>query len=488
MPPLPLALFLQATLPWLSRDGRAVINGLVATRGNVSSADEMAHRVGLPSRFSLARLLRREGLPPFGELADWASVLQLLWDVEATDRSLLQLAIRAGMEPATCYRRCRRVLGVPWRVARPKRFGWALLQFLTRCPRPKHGGEHLESAAGPQVGREMLVLPAPPSAVVETSRTPQGPAAQQWLTRSGRTPSRGPSPRVGGPLEGTVLAAVPLADAPTDVAVSRDGVAYVARAYGASVERFNPATRTFTGSIAVGNNPTRIVFDRAGERAYVTNQFSDTISVLDVATDTVVDTLTVSGNPAPLLVAPDQRTLYVTTNLDVLYAISLRLRRVVASVPLPATSHHLALHPDRPRLYVATRDAGTVIELGMPSHRVVRTFDLGGQTQAMVIDPDGTELYVANESGRLDVIDLDGGERRASVRLEGGAYGLDLTPDGAQLYVTFPALGRVDVIDRASLRTVHRIAVGGTPRHTAFDIQSRTALIANEGGWVTVVA
>ena len=482
MPPLPLALFLQATLPWLSRDGRAVISGLVATRGNVSSADEMAHRVGLPSRFSLARLLRREGLPPFGELADWASVLQLLWDVEATDRSLLQLAIRAGMEPATCYRRCRRVLGVPWRVARPKRFGWALLQFLTRCHRPKHGGEHLESAAGPQVGREILVLPTPSSALVLPSRLSPG------ATRASRTPSRVPSPRVGGPLEGTVLAAVPLADAPTDMAISRDGVAYVLRAYGARVERFDPVTRTFTGSIPVGNNPTRIVFDRAGERAFVTNQFSDTISILDVATDSVVDTLTVSGNPAPLLVAPDQRTLYVTTNLDVLYAISLRLRRVVASVPLPATSHHLALHPDRPRLYVATRDAGTVIELGLPSHRVVRTFDLGGQTQAMVIDPDGTELYVANESGRLDVIDLDGGERRASVQLEGGAYGLDLTPDGAQLYVTFPALGRVDVIDRASLRTVHRIAVGGTPRHTAFDPHTRTALIVNEAGWVTVVA
>ena len=82
MPPLPLALTLEAVLPRLSPRGRAVINLLVITRGVFGGADEMATRIGVTSRFRLGRLLRREGLPPFGELADWTCLLQLLSEAE----------------------------------------------------------------------------------------------------------------------------------------------------------------------------------------------------------------------------------------------------------------------------------------------------------------------------------------------------------------------------------------------------------------------
>jgi len=74
MPPLALASLLHQALPWLSVDGRAVVNTLVCDNGRVGSAQALCQRVGLRSRFQLNRLLRREGLPPYEELSGWVCV------------------------------------------------------------------------------------------------------------------------------------------------------------------------------------------------------------------------------------------------------------------------------------------------------------------------------------------------------------------------------------------------------------------------------
>jgi len=171
-----------------------------------------------------------------------------------------------------------------------------------------------------------------------------------------------------------------------------------------------------------------------------------------------------------------------------LYAIQAGTGTIEASLPLPATSHHLALHPHRPLLYVSTRDAGTVLEVEQAGLKQVREFVVGGRTQGLVVAPDGTELYVANEQGGLDVIDLATGTLTASLELGGPAFSVAATPDHTHLYVGLVKAERVQVLDRESLRVVRTIPTGGIPRGMAFDPRTQRGLIANEAGWITVVA
>ena len=470
MPPLPIAMTIQAALPWLSPRGRGVINALVAADGQIKSASLMAERLRIGSRFQLARLLHRDGLPPFGRLSDWVFVLQSLWESEATGAAMLRIARRIGIEPATTYRRCTRTLGVPWRAAQARGFAWALLQFLQACRRPREFGRRGSGA--------MILGGVPESSRVVPPRRPSTLAT-----------TSGALPRAGGratppPMHAVVRVA--LEQAPTDVAIAASGSAYVTRAYAAVVERLDLTTLRPVCSIPVGVNPTRIAFESIGRRAYVSNQFSDSISVIDTATDSVVDEIPVAGNPAPLVIGSNRQTLYVTTNLDRLFAIDVRSKRVVAEADLPAASHHLALHPDRQRLFVATRSAGVVLELDAKTLERQRSFRVHGYAQGLVV-ADGAELYVANESGWMDVLHLETGDVVASLRLDAGAYGLDLSPDAHWLFVTLPSVGRVAIISRTSLRQVHTLQTGGTPRHTAFTPDGRTAVIANEGGWVDVL-
>lgn len=160
---------------------------------------------------------------------------------------------------------------------------------------------------------------------------------------------------------------------------------------------------------------------------------------------------------------------------------------MVAEAALPAASHHLVLHPDRTRLFVATRSAGLVLELDARSLERARSFRVHGYAQGLaVVGPE--ELCVANESGWMDVLSLDSGDVSASLRLDAGGYGLDVSPDQRWLFVTLPSIGSVAVIARDTLRRMATIATGGTPRHTAFTSDGHTAVIVNEGGWLDVVS
>lgn len=466
MPPLPLALTFRAFLPGLSTATDAVLGALVANDGAAINAQEMARRVGLKSRFQLNRRLQSDGLPPFGELADWVSVLVVLWEAEAGGNSLLAVATRVGLEPATCYRRCRRTLGLPWRAVRERGFAWGLERFLRRCAtRPPRNQpttlapHHFPSAGHRNVLPSSTAAPADPRNLPRTRPThPQGVVAFQ----------------------------IPVPDAPTDIAVTPAGAIYVTQAYAASVARIDLDERRILHSIAVGSNPTRLALG-PGRTGFVSNQFGGSISVLDVIAGTHLVDIQVPGDPAPVVVTADGRTLYVATNHDRLYAVSVATQRVLRELALPATSHHLLLHPTAPTLFVSTRTAGTIMEIELPSLRERRTFETGGQTQALAVAPDGTELYVADESGAVHVINLEKKRLAATLHIPGGAYGLDLTPDGAQLYVPIPEQGLVYVLDRLSRRMLQVISTAGSPRHTAFAAMGRTGLIVNEAGWVTVV-
>jgi YVTN family beta-propeller protein len=278
-----------------------------------------------------------------------------------------------------------------------------------------------------------------------------------------------------------------LVSAAVGIAVSGD-IAYVSEPFANTVARIDLTRDTVTARIGVGSLPCFIVFNAVGTKAYVANQFSDNVSVIDVATGRQTDVIPVTGDPLPVAISADGNTLFTTTNVNKLFKIDLATKTVVASLDLPATSHHLLMHPDGTLLYVATRDAGSVLEVNWRSMTVVRTFTLGGRTQGMAISPDQQELYVADELGNvLQVVNLGTGATAATVPLQGGGEGLALSANGEKLYVGLVFVGKVQVLDRQARTTVAVITTGGTPREIAADPATQTVLVTNEAGWVDIV-
>lgn len=464
MAPLSLAGRLYAALPWVSERVRAILTSLAASNGRIGSADHLARVAALRSRFQLARLLRRDGLPPVGELVAWTRVLYWLHQAEVDGSTLGRLVLVEGIDPATASRLVKRVLGITWTTARARGFQSAFDRFVAVCHR-----------------RRVALLAQRRDSVVMRPGT-------RLLARGKPGCCSGCAP--GQPREvraSEIGARVLLAGQPFDVAVSRHGAAYVTCGHAAVVQRLDLDAASPGRSIPVGSVPSCVTFSADGLRAYVTNQFSRTVGVIDVKLHRQIDEVTLPGDPVPLLLDPDQDTVHVTTNQDALLAVGLTSHRVIRRLPLPATSHHLVLHPDGRRLYVATRAAGTVLEVDLESYRMLRRFDLGGMPQGLVIVRSGTRLLVANEGGMIQSVDLTGGRLAGQSDLGSGGFGLAVSPGEDVLYVGLPAAGLIRVFDAETLAHRGVIEVGGVPRSLAFDLQGRRLIAVNEAGWVDLV-
>jgi DNA-binding beta-propeller fold protein YncE len=466
MPPLPLTNLLHAALPHVSATSRSVLSVLACRNGLASPAAELAAWVGLRDRHQLARCLRGDGLPPLERLAAWVRVLYWMLEAESSGRSLFHLARRERFDPAMAYRLVHRVTGLSWSQARRAGLASAVSQFREQC-----NGR----GAGAQ----------PPAAPRRWATPGIGQGRSGWAAypRPPSTPGHVTPRHPTGVLAETL--AVP--GYPFDVTVAPNGVAWVTRGHAAALECLQLAPFRTIGSVLVGVTPTRVVLSPAGNRAWVTNQFTQDVAVVDLIHGRRTEAIPVEGDPLGEALSPDGRILYVVTNLDRLYAISVTAARVVGSVGIPAVCTELAVHPAGHRVYVPTWEAGLILEVDARSLEITRRFTVGGRPHQLVLTSDGLLLYAANEAGWLDVLQLARGERVHTIPFGTPALSVAFSPDEAVLFVGLLRAGRVVRIDCRTLQILGSVETGGKPRHIAFDPTGECALIANESGWVDLV-
>jgi len=118
---------------------RAIVEAVCLSEGPIGSADEVALHLGLKNRFTLARLLKREGVPPLHRLAQWATMLSWVVAAERDGVSLCWMAFRARRHPSACYRLVKEVTGLRWDEVRARGSGWVQRRLLAEFARRVSG-------------------------------------------------------------------------------------------------------------------------------------------------------------------------------------------------------------------------------------------------------------------------------------------------------------------------------------------------------------
>jgi DNA-binding beta-propeller fold protein YncE len=290
---------------------------------------------------------------------------------------------------------------------------------------------------------------------------------------------------------GQVVATQNLTLAPWGVGISTRGTAYVTiPASGAPrLERVSLPSFTVTPGPAgtAGGSPLSVAFSWDGAFAYVPWLAPGALTIVDVQLNQVAGS--VRDLPAELygvLLTRNDSTIYVTANNDLMYVIDAATRAVTTTVDLKGVSNYLVQHPSLPHLFASSFNAAKVVEVDEVTYEVLRTLPVGGKPQGLAISPDGTEMYVADELGRLVVWDLQSNALKQEVSVPPGAFGLTLTPDADQIYVTIAggANGAVQIYDRNSRALIGTINTGGSPRRVAFDITGNLAIVTNDASQV----
>jgi YVTN family beta-propeller protein len=281
------------------------------------------------------------------------------------------------------------------------------------------------------------------------------------------------------------------------VAVRDDGLAFFTQIQNASVGFTSTKTRAVDGFIATDALPTGIVFAPDGRRVYVANQ-SGSVTVLDAASKQVVGTLVVAQALA-LRVSPNGSRLFVSTGAGTVVVVDIARLAIVSTIEVGFASNGFAVHPDGRRLYVSGSEGvngfvgGKVSEIDMSTGNVLRTFNVGDTPQEMALDRKGTRLYVANEGplaagpGYLTEITLLNGALSSPIALRGGGFGVGVTPDDAEAYVSIPSEGVVQIFKLQNRRLTKTLQVGGSPRRIAFSQRGNVGAVTNESGYISFV-
>jgi YVTN family beta-propeller protein len=245
----------------------------------------------------------------------------------------------------------------------------------------------------------------------------------------------------------------------------------------------------FSGAVSfeVGEDPGDVVATRDGEVAYVSGFQDGSITVVRLGDDTTTSEIVrlPTRSAYRLALSPNERRLYVTSSDGRLYVFNTATRTLATSKALGGSLQGLTIDHAGTGLFVSST-AGDVWRLERGTLRSLRQTTLACTAQDIVLSNDDRELYVACEKGSVIVLDARSLEQ-IDVLEVGPAFGLAVTPDGEQLYVSSPSEGSVSIVDLATRKVVRRIAVQGAPRRIAFSPSGNQAYITNEWNWLTVI-
>lgn len=179
------------------------------------------------------------------------------------------------------------------------------------------------------------------------------------------------------------------------------------------------------------------------------------VALVDSTTYKTLATLETGKEPHEVRVSPDKRRAYVAAGRSIT-AIDLKDRKVKATFDLGSFSaHDIRISRDGRRLWAACAGAQTILELDADTGKTLKTYKTDQQGSWFVeITPDERKIYTPNLEGKsVSVIERATGEVKI-IQFENPVYGIDITPDGKQVWVSGHDLA---VIDTATDKVIARI-------------------------------
>ena len=222
----------------------------------------------------------------------------------------------------------------------------------------------------------------------------------------------------------------------------------------------------------------------AGPKAYIGNFKDNTVSVIDTDSGTVVATVPVSAGPHGMAITRDGRTVYVSgdgsSSVDV---IDTATDKVVKTIEVGKTPNGIALTPDNRLLLVTVYGDNRLALIDTSTQSVASTIPVP-KPHTVAISPDGKMAYVTvQEPGHFELamVDLNARSVVRNVALEKTPRDGEFGYDGKLFYFTQAGVNSVQVLDPASGKIIGEIPTGVSPHYVGYPRGSAFGMIVVQG-------
>lgn len=179
------------------------------------------------------------------------------------------------------------------------------------------------------------------------------------------------------------------------------------------------------------------------------------VALVDGNTFQTLATLGTGKSPHEVRVSHDGRRAYVAAGKTVT-AIDLKGRKVMADFDLGAHSaHDIRVSRDGRRIWAACARTQAVLELDSETGKILREYKTEQEGSWFVeVTPDERKLYAPNLEGKsVSVIERATGRVKV-IKFEHPVYGIDITPDGREVWVSGRDLAVIDTAADEVVATV----------------------------------
>jgi YVTN family beta-propeller protein len=219
-------------------------------------------------------------------------------------------------------------------------------------------------------------------------------------------------------------------------------------------------------------------------KAYVGLFKDDAVAVLDTAQKKILGTIAVPKGPHGLVVTPDGRKVYVSSDgASTVSVIDTAVDRVIASIDVGANPHGLAVSADGSRVLVSGWGSNRALVIDTVTDRVIGEVPVA-QPHNGTLSRDGRTGWVASQqqgATALVRLDLTLWKEVARLPLDKTPRGLELSPDGRRVFFTLAGINAIQVLDTATNRIAAQIPVGASPHYAPFTPDGRWALAVVQG-------
>jgi len=260
--------------------------------------------------------------------------------------------------------------------------------------------------------------------------------------------------------------------------------AYVGLFKDNAIAVLDTGTNGVQGTIPVPQGPHGIVITPDGRKVYVSSDGASTVSVIDTQTDKVVRSIEVGTNPHGLAITPDGRQVLVGAfGTNQVLLIDTRTDQIVQRLPVPMP-HNSALSPDGHMAYVGSQQQGAtaVVILDLVQGTQVGTIPLEKTPRGLTLSPDAKQLYVTVAGvDAVQVVDLAGQRVVGQIPVGASPHIVLMLPNGSAGLVVSQGPGTLEFFDPARHTVSRTVRVGTNPHWLAVSSDGRAAYVSNEG-------
>ncbi len=252
---------------------------------------------------------------------------------------------------------------------------------------------------------------------------------------------------------------------------------YIASQEGSSVSIVDVQTDSVVQQISVPDKPVFVAVNRDGSRAYVTHPDLAKISVLDLKSGQVLKVHDFPGEPFAATLSPDETSLFVSDWKDnAVVRIDVETGKESGRLTVGASPAGLTLDAACRRLYVANRESGSVSVIDALAWKSLYSVPVGASPFALASHDD--QIYVANVKDNT-LSRLESGSHRETwhAKMEAMPYGIAVTQDGQQAWVTAQQRGVLQRINADGTVVQPAVKVGRYPEGVA--IANNRAYVAS---------